>query len=230
MPMKKQIILPLLLLVAPFLGWRAYQHYVPIDVSNVTITAKDINGWQTYHNKLFNFEVKYPKNYFLCYQTITSRIQVISSNRFPLRQNTTSDEECATAGKEITIYVYPLSQISSFGLNGETIKLTKEVTVDDIARQYLEQETNRPGVPHSCYPQDINGIKSITCTKRAPGESRGISGGIFKVSVLGIHELADGERILVVVSNSGGGIPYTGDHALHRETIRVFHTIEFMDQ
>ena len=69
--------------------------------------------------------------------------------------------------------------------------------------------------------------RKLICTLRAPGEAPELTGGIFEVFVLGIHDLADGKRMLVQMDNTAGGTPYTVDRELRRDVLWIFHTLRW---
>jgi len=231
-PMSKKIaatIISIALLIVLFIGWRMYQYQqydVPANFATLPISTQNIRGWKTYHNEHFGFEIKYPDYYFLAR---TSDFNHTSNFGYILlRQHPVSAEEGKTSysGEGISLYMYRLGQVTSFGISGDSIKLTKETTADDIAQQFLEDD-NRPLVRRDCHRRDINGNNTIICTIRAPGEMPLLTGGIFEVFILGVYEMENGERILARMSNNAGGTPYTGDRALRRDMLRVFHTLRW---
>jgi len=219
-------VVSLVLVIVLYVGWRRYVHPSdavspsyddPATFATMPITPQEANSGKVYRNERFGFEIKYPENYFLDPST--------SSDRYiSLRQDTTSAGQCKTSGKRIGLNVCRLEQDGSTTLGGYSIALTQDSTVNDIAPQFVRPD-NRPLVQRNCYQRVINGTTALICTLRAPGEAVARTGGIYEVFVLGVHEMKNGERILIRVSNDAGGTPYTGDRALRRDVLRVFHTL-----
>jgi len=229
--MRKKIeitILAIALLALLVIVWSFYQEHVhqqydlPAKFAGMPVSLQNIQDWKTCRNELYGFEIKYPENYFLCQHSV---------DRISLRQNTTSEEECRTAGKRIGLHVYRLGQVTGIGLGSYSIQLTQDTTVEDIAQQFLPDDNrSMVRVLRTCHPRKINGNDAIVCTITAPGEMPWLTGGIFEVFVLSIYETKDGERILVKVSNDAGGTPHKGDRALRRDVLRVFHTFRWPEQ
>ncbi|WP_319522890.1 hypothetical protein [uncultured Desulfosarcina sp.] len=216
--------------LAVVIGWWLYaQHRYddPDAFARMPVSTAGMGNWNEYHDAHFGFEIKYPQNYFLDQKYAADTTSASPTRFLSLRQNTTSEEECRTIGKRIGVHILRLGRVTGFNLAGCSIKLTENTRVADIEQQFLTEASkdHRPKVQRTCYRRDINGNDSIVLTKCAPGEAPGLTGGIFEVYVLGIHETGDGERILVRMDNTAGGTPHTGDRALRRDVLRIFHTL-----
>ena len=215
------------LLIALLVGWglhRRRQYDVPATFATMSISAEDTRGWGAYHDDEFGFDVSYPPNYSLApaiYSTHKSNLCHVS-----FRRGAASSGGRRTAGKGVSLHAYRLGQITGMGLGGRSIKVTRETTLADIAQQFMADD-NRPLVRRTCHRRDINGNQTIVCTIRAPGEQPLLTGGIFQVFVLGVYEMGNGDRVLVQMSNNAGGTPYTGDRAIRRDVLRVFHTLRW---
>ena len=227
--MGKKIVIAILsvgLVVVLLVGWRGWRgrHDDPARLAAIRVTLEDTRHWRTYRYEHFGLELKYPENYFLAK---TSDFDAAKGFGYiTLRQDARSAEDCKTLGKRIGAHVYRLGQVSGIGLGGRSVKLTPATTVADIEGQFLADD-NRPQVRRNCHRREINGVDAIVCTSQAPGENAWLTGGIYDVFVLGVYERANGERLLVKISNNAGGTPHTGDRALRRDTVRVFHTLRW---
>ena len=186
----------------------------------MSVVAEDMDDWKEYHDQQLGFGIKYPRHYFHDPQHTTY---------LSLRQNTTSAEECRTLGKRIGVHVRQLRPGMAFDVAGCLIELTGDTTLADIERQFLaaDSKDDRPAVRRTCHRRNINGTPSLICTLRAPGEAPELTGGIFEVFVLGIHDLADGKRMLVQMDNTAGGTPYTIDRQLRRDVLWICHTLRW---
>jgi len=193
-------------------------------VTPSNVTPNETTDWQTYRNARNDFELKYPQNYFLCREKESGSGNILNIS---LREDTLSPEECRTSGKRIDINLFLLGDVDDFKLARNTIGLTKETSLDDITQQFLQKEPDFPDIIHSCDLQTTNEVQSITCVKKAPGEAPHKTGGIFEMTVLGIYELDNNDRVLVSISNMGGGTPHANDHAFTQKTAEVFQTIKF---
>ena len=203
--MRKKILIAIISIASFavfFVGWHVYnsvKYDDPDNFANVPVSMKDMNGWKSYQNEYFGFEIKYPENYFLAQK---------------------SDFNSTT---NIGLHIFRLGPVTGISLGGNFIKVNKDTTVSDIAQQFLEGN-KKTLVQRTCHYRDINGNNTIICIIRAPGEIPSLTGGIFEVFVLGVYEMENGERILVQMSNSAGGTPYTGDRTLRLDVLRIFHT------
>jgi hypothetical protein len=209
--------LALVMLVVLPLAYRIFQNQQnddPATFATQPISTQGMDRWKTYNSDLYGLRFEYPANYFLA---PTSNAKSIY-----LRQNTYSAAECKTVGKRIGLHFYRLGEVTGIG----TIKLTEETAVADIEKQFLEKD-DRPQVIRNCFRRNLNGNDAIVCVTQAPGEMPFLTGGIYEVSVFAVFEMEGGERILVKMSNSGGGTPYTGDRALRNDVLRVSHTLHW---
>ena len=224
--MKKKTLatrLSAVLFIASLIGCSFYpknKYDDPAYFAAMPVSTKGMDDWKEYHDKQFDFSIKYPPNYFL---------DPISTTHLSLRQNTASVEECRTLGKRIRVRVWQLGRISRFSSSGFTIRPTEDMTLSDLEQQILAQdlEDRRPAVRKTCHRRNINGTPGLVRTVRAPGESPMLTSGIFDVYVFGIYDMADGKRFLVMMDNTGGGTPYTRDRELRRDVLRVFHTLRW---
>ena len=225
--MRKKILIAIISIASFavfFVGWHVYnsvKYDDPDNFANVPVSMKDMNGWKSYQNEYFGFEIKYPENYFLAQKSDFNSTTNIGHVSF--RQGTSSQEGHRTLGKRIGLHIFRLGPVTGISLGGNFIKVNKDTTVSDIAQQFLEGN-KKTLVQRTCHYRDINGNNTIICIIRAPGEIPSLTGGIFEVFVLGVYEMENGERILVQMSNSAGGTPYTGDRTLRLDVLRIFHT------
>lgn len=213
----KKVLLIIIPFIAVFLIWRFYQRYVPIDVTKVSFSEEDVINWQIYSNDLFGFELRYPKDYSICENRNMYGMQDINAQYLDL---------CVLGGKSVIVIAYRLEDGNNLyeRYGGEKITLMSNTTVSDISDQFLELSPVRDKI---CYSKIINKIESVICTSRASGDSSEILGDNFRVVIWAIYESKTGEHILIEVSNKSDQGVHVGDHALQRDMIKLFHTVNF---
>jgi hypothetical protein len=220
---KKLVIAILSVAFATILGftWSVVRHQSvddPESYAKLELSIEDPEGWPIYTNDRYGFELRYPPNY----QVVKDQPDYVA-----LRQNGDAAGDPDTIGKRIGLRVYDLASKHKINVGEKRFALDGTTTLDGI-EQLLAEDAGKPANrAFFNHRRRFDGHDAIISIVRATGEMPLLTGGLYKVDILGMYETTPGRRVLIAMSNDAGGTPHLRDRTLRRDLLQMYSTLRW---